>query len=62
MWQADSFSLEETLTQCRRFCTHPTFDSAGAYNVADPFDTTYPSTCYLPLYPKLGDSGFPLDY
>ena len=27
---ADEFSLDPMLSQCRRFCDHPTFDSAGA--------------------------------
>ena len=61
MWTTSTFSMEEQLTRCTRFCTHPTFDSAGAYHVTDPFNTTYISTCYLPLYPEVGDSGFPLD-
>ena len=54
-------SLENLLTQCRRFCDHPTFDSAGVYHVTDPFRTTYAQACYLPDYPALGDSGFPSD-
>ena len=61
MWTTDEFSLEETLTQCRRFCEHPTFDSAGVYHVTDPFRTTYASSCYQPSYPVPGDSGFPRD-
>lgn len=61
MWTTESFPLDERLTQCTRFCDHPTFDSAGAYHVTDPFETTYTSSCYVPQYPELGDSGFPLD-
>lgn len=61
MWTEEAFSLEEVLTQCRRFCDHPTFDSAGVYHVTDLFRTTYASSCYQPDYPVLGDSGFPLD-
>lgn len=61
MWTTDTFSLEEALTQCTRFCDHPTFDSAGVYQVAAAFRSTYANTCYLPEYPALGDSGFPLD-
>lgn len=61
MWTTESFSLEEQLTQCRRFCDHPTFDSAGVYHVTDPFRTTYSATCYVPTFPAVGDSGFPLD-
>jgi hypothetical protein len=61
MWTSEEFDLAELLTQCTRFCDHPTFDSAGVYQVADPFDSTYASSCYHPLYPTLGDSGFPSD-
>ena len=61
MWTTSTFSMEKQLTQCTRFCTHPTFDSAGVYHVTDPFNTTYISTCYVPVYPEVGDSGFPLD-
>jgi hypothetical protein len=61
MWTTDTFSLEEALTQCTRFCDHPTFDSAGVYQVSAPFRSTYADSCYLPDYPALGDSGFPLD-
>ncbi len=60
-WSADSFDLSELLTQCDRFCDHPTFDGAGVYHVTDPFDVTYRRTCYLPDYPQPGDGGFPLD-
>lgn len=61
MWTESQFSLEDLLTQCRRFCDHPTFDSAGVYHVTDPFRSTYAQACYLPDYPALGDSGFPSD-
>ena len=61
MWESESFSLEETLTQCRRFCSHPTFDSAGVYNISSLFRTTYATSCYQPDYPVPGDSGYPLD-
>ena len=61
VWTEEEYSLAEELTQCDRYCDHPTFDSAGVYHVTDPFDSTYASRCYLPLYPKPGDSGFPLD-
>ena len=61
MWTTEEFSLEEQLTQCTRFCDYPTFDSAGTYHISDPFDATYSSSCYVPKYPELGDSGFPLD-
>jgi hypothetical protein len=61
IWMVDEFPLDKLLTQCSRFCDHPTFDSAGVYHVTDPFRTTYAHNCYLPRYPQLGDSGFPLD-
>ncbi len=61
LWLEDEYSLADQLDHCTRFCDHPTFDSAGVYHITDPFRTTYGSTCYLPVYPKLGDSGFPLD-
>lgn len=60
-WTTEEFPLDEQLTQCTRFCEHPTFDSGGVYNVTDEFRTTYASSCYAPSYPELGDSGFPLD-
>lgn len=60
-WTRSSFTLDPALTQCRRFCDHPTFDSAGVYHVTDPFRTTYAHACYLPDHPAPGDSGFPLD-
>jgi hypothetical protein len=61
VWAADEYVLEDLLLQCRRFCDHPTFDSAGVYHVTDAFRTTYAHACYLPAYPAPGDSGFPLD-
>lgn len=60
-WLSEEFSLAETLAQCRRFCDHPTFDSAGVYQVRAAFRTTYAATCYRPAYPARGDSGFPDD-
>ncbi len=60
-WTQDEFSLDPELLQCRRFCDHPTFDSAGVYNVTDPFRETYATACYRPDYPQPGDSGFPID-
>lgn len=60
-WSLDEFPLGPYLTQCSRFCDHPTFDSAGVYHVTDPFRSTYAHACYLPRYPAPGDSGFPLD-
>jgi len=61
VWTTDAFYLEDALTQCGRFCDHPTFDGAGVYHVTDPFRETYANTCYVPTYPLPGGSGFPLD-
>lgn len=61
VWTQDTFSLEDELAQCTRFCDHPTFDSAGVYHVTDPFRTTYGSACFRPVYPQPGDGGFPSD-
>ncbi len=61
LWLEEEFPIDPAIIQCRRFCNHPTFDSAGVYHVTDPFRTTYARACYLPVYPALGDSGFPID-
>jgi hypothetical protein len=61
MWTADELDLSELLTQCTRFCDHPTFDSAGVYQVQDSFRDSYGSSCYLPRYPLQTDGGFPSD-
>lgn len=61
LWSSGDFPLSNTLTQCTRFCDHPTFDSAGVYQVLAPFRVAYADTCYRPLYPALTDGGFPRD-
>jgi hypothetical protein len=61
LWQGGEFPLGDTLSQCTRFCDHPTFDSAGVYNVGASFRRAYGRQCYRPRYPALGDGGFPLD-
>jgi hypothetical protein len=61
LWTQDTFSLEDLLSQCRRFCDHPTFDSAGVYHITDPFRDAYAASCYAPAFPSPGDSGFPDD-
>ena len=61
MWTTEVFSLAEELTQCDRFCDHPTFDSAGVYQISSPFRLTYANACYVPRFPTPADSGFPLD-
>jgi hypothetical protein len=61
VWQTGSFDIDKTLAQCTRYCDHPTFDSAGVYNVSSPFGATYANQCYRPVFPQPGDGGFPLD-
>lgn len=61
IWSASDFELSDVLKQCTRFCEAPTFDSAGVYNVLQPFNSTYLQQCYTPLFPKPGDGGFPRD-
>ena len=61
LWLQDEFVLEQTLTQCERFCDHPTFDAAGIYQVTDLFRESYAGACYAPRFPQRGDSGFPSD-
>lgn len=61
LWQTGDFDLRDVLLRCARFCEHPTFDSAGVYNVLQPFRSTYASLCYRPRYPVLVDGGFPRD-
>ena len=60
-WLSEEVDLSTVLTQCTRFCDHPTFDSAGVYHVTDPFRSTYQTSCHLPSYPELDEGGFPLD-
>ncbi|NCG21000.1 MAG: hypothetical protein GWP91_18480, partial [Rhodobacterales bacterium] len=36
MWLEDEFYIEPALTQCERFCEHPTFHSGGVYHVTKP--------------------------
>jgi hypothetical protein len=61
VWTEQQFEVGDALTQCTRFCEHPTFDSAGVYNVDDLFLESYPRRCYRPRFPALTDSGFPID-
>ncbi len=61
VWLEEEFPLAETLTQCDRFCDHPTFDAAGVYQVTDDFRNAYAAACYTPKFPRRGDSGFPSD-
>lgn len=62
LWRTGEFPLREALLQCERFCDHPTFDSAGVYNVLATFASTYKQECYRPRYPSvLPEEAFPLD-
>ncbi len=61
VWESPDLQLSEALTQCTRFCTHPTFDSAGVYGISAPFNATYGQVCYRPDYPKPPVGGFPRD-
>lgn len=61
VWTADVLPLGGALGQCRRFCDHPTFDSAGVYHPRDPYRSTYATSCYEPRFPRPGDDGFPRD-
>jgi hypothetical protein len=60
IWQQGEFSLRNTLLQCTRFCTHPTFDSAGVYNVTSSF-RAYRDKCYGPRNPVPHPEGSPRD-
>lgn len=60
-WLEEAIPLGDKLLQCRRFCDHPTFDSAGVYQVLEIFRDAYATRCYRPFYPAPGDSSFPLD-
>ncbi len=64
IWTEDEFPLEE-LTQCTRFCDHPTFDVAHIYRITEPFDPFYRQSCYAPIFPPgipgLHDPEFPPD-
>lgn len=61
LWTEEELRLGDAFLQCSRFCRHPTFDSAGVYNVLDPFEPGYRHRCYAPRYPRPGDGGFPDD-
>jgi len=61
LWETGEFPLSEVLLQCHRFCEHPTFDSAGVYNLNVAFSPDFASRCYRPRFPMVTDGGFPLD-
>lgn len=51
IWSQQSFDVGEVLLKCTRYCTHPTFDSAGVYNVLLTFEEGYEQRCYRPRLP-----------
>lgn len=61
LWFQERFDLSGALLRCDRFCTHPTFDSAGVYNVRTQFNLDFRNQCYRPVYPERGDGGMPRD-
>lgn len=61
LWETGQFPLADVLLRCSRFCDHPTFDSAGVYQVSTAFADTYRDQCYQPLHPVPPGEGFPLD-
>jgi hypothetical protein len=61
LWQTGEFPLSDVLLLCTRFCDHPTFDSAGVYNVKAKFNETFLNQCYRPRFPAVGEGGFPRD-
>jgi len=61
LWSGDEVVLGEILRRCDRFCRHPTFDSAGVYNVRSLFAETFRNQCYAPRFPRRSDGGFPDD-
>lgn len=60
-WLSEEVDLSEILTHCTRFCDHPTFDSAGVYQVQTLFRWAYQTDCYTPAFPTTSSGGFPLD-
>lgn len=60
-WKRDLFPLSDALTQCTRFCDHPTFDTAGVFQPLARFRDAYGQQCYRPKYPVVGEGGFPRD-
>ena len=60
-WFQETFDLSDVMRRCDRFCGHPTFDTAGVYNVQAFFDVTYRNQCYRPDFPERNDGGSPID-
>ncbi|MDX2010316.1 MAG: hypothetical protein SFW67_09005 [Myxococcaceae bacterium] len=60
-WKQETFPLADALTQCTRWCDHPTFDSAGVYQPTAPFRLAFAQQCYAPRFPVPPGGGFPDD-
>lgn len=60
-WKRELFPLADALTQCTRFCDHPTFDSAGVYQPLAGFRQAFAEQCYRPKFPVSPEGGFPVD-
>jgi hypothetical protein len=60
-WRRGVFSLSDVLLQCTQFCTHPTFNGGGVYEVNAAFSPAYEGQCYAPAFPALDGGGFPVD-
>ncbi len=63
MWSQSDFLIGKSLLICERFCNHPSFDSAGVYNVRIQWKNEYRNTCFNPQYPVAasGEMGSPND-
>jgi hypothetical protein len=61
LWSKESFELGEVLLKCSMFCDHPTFDSAGVYNIRSKFEEVYGNRCYRPKFPEGAQVRFGLE-
>lgn len=65
LWLSSEFSVGAQLTQCVRFCDHPTFDTSRVYELGQSFRSSYQERCYEPRFPDPNapdaQGGFPLD-
>lgn len=50
-WLKARHSLANVIVQCRRFCTHPPFDSAGVYNARLSWKSFHANVCDRSLRP-----------
>jgi len=61
VWEQERFDIGNALLECKRFCSAPTFDSSGVYNIRQAFDETYAQQCYAPRFPSPPGAAFPVD-